>query len=56
MIAHEIDKDPFLVFKLHDCDLFELLDYNKKKSKIPTINKLLSKKEGNEFKNWIIQN
>lgn len=26
IITQEIDKDPFKVFKLHDCDLFELLD------------------------------
>ncbi|MCC7553840.1 MAG: DEAD/DEAH box helicase [Methanobacteriaceae archaeon] len=27
MISLEIDKDPFKVFKLHDCDLFSMIDH-----------------------------
>ena len=40
IITHEVDKDPFNVFKLQGCDLLELLDYNSTSSNIKNITNL----------------
>ena len=41
IITHEVDKDPFNVFKLQGCDLLELLDYNSTSSNIKNITNFL---------------
>ncbi|MBE6486411.1 MAG: helicase SNF2 [Methanosphaera stadtmanae] len=40
VITHEVDKDPFNIFKLQGCDLLELLDYNSTSSNIKNIKDL----------------
>ncbi|HIJ14893.1 MAG TPA: DEAD/DEAH box helicase family protein, partial [Methanosphaera sp.] len=42
VITHEVDKDPFNIFKLQGCDLLELLDYNSTSSNIKNIEDLFS--------------
>ena len=42
MIAHEVDKDPFQVFKLQGCDLLKLLDYKKTTDDIKSIEDLFT--------------
>ena len=40
VITHEVDKDPFNIFKFQGCDLLELLDYNSTSSNIKNIKDL----------------
>ena len=40
VITHEVDKDPFNIFKLQGCDLLELLDYTSTSSNIKNIKDL----------------
>ena len=42
MISHEVDKDPFQVFKLQGCDLLKLLDYKKTSDDIKSIENLFN--------------
>ena len=42
MVTHEVDKNPFLVFKLQDCDLLDLLDYDSTSDNIKSIDDLFT--------------
>ena len=53
MITHEVDKDPFNIFKLQGCDLLELLDYNSTSSNIKNIEELFSNKDQDKNNNEI---
>ncbi|MDR3291904.1 MAG: DEAD/DEAH box helicase [Methanobrevibacter sp.] len=52
MISTEIDKDPFVAFKIHDCDLLSMIGMNKKESNftrhITKINEIFSKKSSKD--------
>ncbi len=45
MIANEVDKDPFQVFKLQGCDLLSLLDYQKTTDDIKSIDDLFNNED-----------
>lgn len=45
MITHEVDKDPFLVFKLQGCDLLDLLDYDTTSDNIKNIDDLFTNED-----------
>ncbi|MDO5824997.1 MAG: SWIM zinc finger family protein, partial [Methanosphaera sp.] len=45
MVTHEVDKDPFLVFKLQDCDLLDLLDYDTTSDNIKSIDDLFTNED-----------
>ncbi len=45
MISHEVDKDPFQVFKLQGCDLLELLNYKPTSNNIKNIDELFVHKD-----------
>lgn len=45
MITHEVDKDPFMVFKLHGCDLLDLLDYDTTSDNIKSIDDLFTNED-----------
>ena len=50
VITHEVDKDPFNIFKLQGCDLLELLDYNSTSSNIKNINDLFLNEDNENTK------
>ncbi len=47
VVTHEVDKDPFLVFKLQNCDLLDLLDYDTTSDNIKTIDDLFTNEDKN---------
>ena len=48
MISHEVDKDPFQVFKLQGCDLLKLLEYKSTSNNIKNISELFIYDNENE--------
>ncbi|MBQ6220337.1 MAG: DEAD/DEAH box helicase [Methanosphaera sp.] len=48
MISHEVDKDPFEVFKLQNCNLLELLDYEESSGNIKKTSDLFTNEDNIE--------
>jgi len=52
MTTHEVDKDPFQVFKLQGLDLLESLDYKEQKDTIKSIQELTRKEDPKEVEKY----
>ena len=50
-LSVEIDKDPFLIFKLQGCDLLKLLNFTEEINEIREADELFEIEEGQNFKN-----
>ena len=51
MIAYEVDKDPFQIFRLQDCDLLGILDYETTSDNIKSIDDLFTNEDANDNDN-----